>query len=318
MGYWKEAKKELKRERKSSLYPVVYVAQSLKEYEQELMQKEVDSLQELGLVNSSFHEVLREAENFYVQLQNFGQSFSNINQASSQFEGVKGEIAQSVGKAQKGVEALKNSSRQVESHFDQIEHTFGDFLEAVKKIKKCTSKIITIADQTNILALNATIESARAGEQGKGFAVVAEEIRKLAEQSNTSAVEIQEVLGQLKNNSDISVSTMEQVQEIIQVQAEKLVQTNHAFETVGSGIEQSVQGIGKIMEEMSSLNGARSHTVAEVQNVASLAQQNAASIEETAASIDEVAHLISAMAGRMDNLRQASDTLKEKASVFQL
>lgn len=155
MGYWKEAKKELKRERKSSLYPVVYVAQSLKEYEQELMQKEVDSLQELGLVNSSFHEVLQEAENFYVQLQNFGQSFSNINQASSQFEGVKGEIAQSVGKAQKGVEALKNSSRQVESHFDQIEHTFGDFLEAVKKIKKCTSKIITIADQTNILALNA-------------------------------------------------------------------------------------------------------------------------------------------------------------------
>ena len=102
------------------------------------------------------------------------------------------------------------------------------------------------------------------------------------------------------------------------MQAEKLVQTNHAFETVGSGIEQSVQGIGKIMEEMSSLNGARSHTVAEVQNVASLAQQNAASIEETAASIDEVAHLISAMAGRMDNLRQASDTLKEKASVFQL
>ena len=71
---------------------MVYVAQSLKEYEQELMQKEVDSLQELGLVNSSFHEVLREAENFYVQLQNFGQSFSNINQASSQFEGVKARL----------------------------------------------------------------------------------------------------------------------------------------------------------------------------------------------------------------------------------
>ena len=54
------------------------------------------------------------------------------------------------------------------------------------------------------------------------------------------------------------------------------------------------------------------------QNFCTVVQQNAASIEETAASIDEVAHLISAMAGRMDNLRQASDTLKEKASVFQL
>lgn len=218
MGYWKEAKKELKRERKSSLYPVVYVAQSLKEYEQELMQKEVDSLQELGLVNSSFHEVLREAENFYVQLQNFGQSFSNINQASSQFEGVKGEIAQSVGKAQKGVEALKNSSRQVESHFDQIEHTFGDFLEAVKKIKKCTSKIITIADQTNILALNATIESARAGEQGKGFAVVAvevkalaEEIKKLVAEVNTSISDVEQGTEQLNASITTSQQALEEI-----------------------------------------------------------------------------------------------------------
>lgn len=216
MGYWKEAKKELKKERKSSLYPVVYVANSLKEYEKELMQKEVDSLQELGMVNSSFHEVLDEAENFYVQLQNFGQSFSNINQASSQFEGVKGEIAQSVGQAQQGVEALKNSSKQVESHFVEIEDTFGNFLEAVKKIKKCTSKIITIADQTNILALNATIEAARAGEQGKGFAVVAVEVKALAEEIKKLVAEVNASISDVENGTEqlnASISTSQQALE---------------------------------------------------------------------------------------------------------
>lgn len=216
MGYWKEAKKELKKERKSSLYPVVYVANSLKEYEKELMQKEVDSLQELGMVNSSFHEVLDEAENFYVQLQNFGQSFSNINQASSQFEGVKGEIAQSVGQAQQGVEALKNSSKQVESHFVEIEDTFGNFLEAVKKIKKCTSKIITIADQTNILALNATIEAARAGEQGKGFAVVAVEVKALAEEIKKLVAEVNTSISDVENGTEqlnASISTSQQALE---------------------------------------------------------------------------------------------------------
>lgn len=246
MGYWKEAKKELKRERKSSLYPVVYVAQSLKEYEQELMQKEVDSLQELGLVNSSFHEVLREAENFYVQLQNFGQSFSNINQASSQFEGVKGEIAQSVGKAQKGVEALKNSSRQVESHFDQIEHTFGDFLEAVKKIKKCTSKIITIADQTNILALNATIESARAGERGKGFAVVAVEVKALAEEIKKLVAEVNTSISDVEQGTEQLNASITTSQQALEESLDKVDDTYAMFDK----ITEAAEGATEVQDEI--------------------------------------------------------------------
>ena len=246
MGYWKEAKKELKRERKSSLYPVVYVAQSLKEYEQELMQKEVDSLQELGLVNSSFHEVLREAENFYVQLQNFGQSFSNINQASSQFEGVKGEIAPSVGKAQKGVEALKNSSRQVESHFDQIEHTFGDFLEAVKKIKKCTSKIITIADQTNILALNATIESARAGEQGKGFAVVAVEVKALAEEIKKLVAEVNTSISDVEQGTEQLNASITTSQQALEESLDKVDDTYAMFDK----ITEAAEGATEVQDEI--------------------------------------------------------------------
>ena len=224
----------------------MYVAQSLKEYEQELMQKEVDSLQELGLVNSSFHEVLREAENFYVQLQNFGQSFSNINQASSQFEGVKGEIAQSVGKAQKGVEALKNSSRQVESHFDQIEHTFGDFLEAVKKIKKCTSKIITIADQTNILALNATIESARAGEQGKGFAVVAVEVKALAEEIKKLVAEVNTSISDVEQGTEQLNASITTSQQALEESLDKVDDTYAMFDK----ITEAAEGATEVQDEI--------------------------------------------------------------------
>lgn len=211
MGYWKRAEKELKREKKNGLYPVVYVTDSLKEYQQELVEKEVDSLRELDMVNSSFQNVLSESESFQEQLQNFGQTFANINQVSRQFEDVKGEITQSVRQAQGGVEDLKNSSKQVESHFVEIEDTFQDFLEAVRNIKNCTRKIITIADQTNILALNATIEAARAGEQGKGFAVVAvevkalaDEIKKLVADVNTSITDVEE--GTVKLNGSINSS----------------------------------------------------------------------------------------------------------------
>lgn len=165
MLFEKKGPKKAVKKQKKGLYPVLYVMESLKGYHTELVQKEVNSLQELSVVSKSFGKVLHESENFQEKLQDFGNTFSSISQVSGQFTEVKSEIAESVNQAQNGVEELKNSSREVESHFGEMENTFEDFMEAVKNIKKCTSKIVTIADQTNMLALNATIEAARAGEQ---------------------------------------------------------------------------------------------------------------------------------------------------------
>ena len=60
--------------------------------------------------------------------------------------------------------------------------------------------VARIADQTNLLALNAAIEAARAGQHGKGFAVVADEVRTLAETSEKSARDIQELIGQIQKD----------------------------------------------------------------------------------------------------------------------
>ncbi|MCI8511924.1 MAG: chemotaxis protein [Lachnospiraceae bacterium] len=181
MLFKKKAPQEPK-EQKKSLYPVLHVMESLKDYHAELVDKEVASLQELGMINSSFNEVLGEADSFQQRLQGFGDIFSNIEQVSGQFMEVKGGIVESVSQAQNEVEELKGSSLQVKTHFNEMENTFEEFRKAVKKIKDCTGQIVSIADQTNILALNATIEAARAGEQGKGFAVVAVEVKKLADE----------------------------------------------------------------------------------------------------------------------------------------
>ena len=154
--------KNKSRSKEISLNPVFHVTDSLKVYQQDLVQNEVTSLKELSLVSSSFGQVLSEADRFQQTLQDFDQTFSNINQVSGQFATVKEDISQSVVQAQNGVEELKNSSMQVEASFGEMDSTFTDFQSSVKKIRSYMNKIVSIAEQTNILALNASIEIGRA------------------------------------------------------------------------------------------------------------------------------------------------------------
>ena len=163
-----------------SLYPVLHVTGCLKNYQKDLAKKEVESLFELGLIGSSFDSVLTEADHFQEQLQDFGQSFTSINQAAGQFDQVRTDITQTVQEAQNMVEELKRTSIQVQDTYSEMENTFTYLQTAIKSIQQCMGKIVSIADETNILAINASIEAARAGEQGKGFAVVAEKVRELA------------------------------------------------------------------------------------------------------------------------------------------
>ena len=131
------------------LYPVLYVMDSLKKYHTDLVHKEVESLWELNLVGTSFNNVLGEAEQFQERLEDLGQNFISVNEASEQFVAVRDDIARTVGQAQDEVEILKNSSMEVETHFGEMGSTFAELQEAVEQIKQRMSRIVSIADQTS-------------------------------------------------------------------------------------------------------------------------------------------------------------------------
>ena len=86
----------------------------------------------------------------------------------------------------------KNANDVYTNTHDKLEEAI-EKSKAVDKINELSNAILSISEQTNLLALNAAIEAARAGEAGKGFAVVADEIRKLADESNKTAQQIQDV-----------------------------------------------------------------------------------------------------------------------------
>ena len=249
MLFWKKNKREtdIASENENNLYPVVHVMNTLKEYEKEMVQKEVDSLWELNEIRGSFDSVLKETESFQERLVDFEQNFMSIEQVSSGFAQVKDTVAQSVSHAQDEVTELKSSSMQVADYFSEMEHTFVELQKAVEKIKQCTDKIVSIADQTNILAINASIEAARAGEQGRGFAVVAVEVKKLADEIKDLTKEVDSGIQEVERGTEDLNSSISSSQHALGESIQKVQKTYDMFDE----ITQSAEGAVNVHTEIS-------------------------------------------------------------------
>lgn len=190
--------------------------------------------------------------------------------------------------------------------------------ESAMKIKEATTLISSIADETNLLSLNASIEAARAGEAGRGFAVVASQIQKLAEQSNDSARQIDEIIYTLLDDSEKAVKTMEEVKTIMEQQSENVSKAGTVFSQVEIGITDSIAGIGEIADRTNRLNSTRTNIVDVVQNLTAIAQENAASTEETSAAVIEVANVMQEISDHAAELQDIASTLEKNIGIFKI
>lgn len=247
-----------------------------------------------------------------------GNMIEDTNAEAERLNGNAQQMKDSSDQAMQILKELNEINDRTKQSIEEVYTQTNITNESVQKIKEATVLIASIAEETNLLSLNASIEAARAGEQGKGFAVVDSQIQKLAEQSNESASQIDEITNALISDSTKSVETIAQVRDIMNEQSEKMEKTDSMFRQVNTGVDHAMDSVNTITEKTELLNQSREKIIDVVQNLSAIAEENAASSQETSASITQVNTVVTDISDNASGLKDIAYHLENDVKRIQL
>jgi methyl-accepting chemotaxis protein len=222
-----------------------------------------------------------------------------------------GAGAETVARATEAMAAVREASAEASQAIRELG-------SKSQRIGGIVDTITAIAEQTNLLALNAAIEAARAGEQGRGFAVVAEEVRKLAEESQAAAKSISNLVSEIRNETERTVSVVESGAERGELGASTVAEARDAFTRIAASVEVVSERVSQVSAAVEQIAEGAAHVSTDIVEVASVAEQSSATVQQVSASAEETSASTQQIAASAQELSRTARELDELVGRFTL
>ncbi len=325
IGVMTEAFIEMKNNTKRLIQQVGEAATHVAAASQELSASAEETGKAAQSVSYTVQEVARGSQD---TTSNVVMAQENLRQNAQAIEMVSRDIEEVAAYATQAATHGTDGKRSADEAMDIINHAAGSVQQTAQVVESLGTKtkqigdfisIITgIADQTNLLALNAAIEAARAGEAGRGFAVVAEEVRKLAEESNSAAGSITNLVKGIESEMQAALAAMEKSDQEVTAGAQTVTQASRVLGEIVKGVEALSEKVQSISAAAEQINASTSEVVNSMQAVAAVAEQNAAASEEVSSAMEEQTASTEEIAGSASSLAKLSTELQEIVSKFKV
>lgn len=227
-----------------------------------------------------------------------------VEQSSASIEQMNASIANVASIADKRVEMagkLVDITKSGGEIIDQTNYTISQIVSDIEEIGQIVGIINGIADQTNILSMNAAIEAAHAGDAGRGFAVVAEEIRKLADSTDTNAKQVKSMIGAITGRIDEVLAQSESSKQAFSEVDTEVLSTSKALQEVSMTMKELSIGSQEVMK-----------SVLELTEIAKMLESDTSRIKDRSGIVSEGMHTLeSNSAAVMDGIIEMESGTKE-------
>jgi len=207
--------------------------------------------------------------------------------------------------AHAGLTSLARDVKEVEGAMDEITVAVQAFVRNANDIAGMTRQVKDIAEQTNLLALNAAIEAARAGEQGRGFAVVADEVRKLAERSAQSALQIDDVIKGLGERSSEVERAFVKGRQSLSSSSTHLEEVLNTLGQARDFVVTAVSGVEDISNSVREQTQASNEIARNVEEIARMAESSESIVNHSAESASSLQRLSADLLGAVNRFKVA-------------